>query len=61
MNTTPDQDPWDHIHDSDRELPDDRGPSVCTVICIIVGTVVTLAAACYGFYRIACGLLNLAP
>lgn len=60
MNETPD--PWDE----ERfvripELPDDKGPSACTLACIIVGALITLGFACYGFYRLACAILNLAP
>lgn len=55
------QDPWDRIHDCDRDLPNEKGPSAVTLACVIVGMLGTLGFACYGFYRIACWLLNLAP
>lgn len=54
-------DPWDILPDHDRELPDDRGPSAWTIACFILAVIVTLGFACYGFYRIACWILNLAP
>lgn len=70
MNITPEQDPWDRIHDADRDVPasgnltnppDDRPPSAATISCIIVGMLVTFGFAGYGLYRIACWVFNLVP
>lgn len=63
MNTTPEQDPWDRIHDADRDdhLPTNKGPSVCTIVSIIVGILMMFGFAFYGLYRVGCAVFHLAP